>query len=55
MSLTVYRIPDWQNEPGLRHGFVGRNGGHSEGAYASLNVSFNVGDDPGPVKDNYCA
>ncbi|MCY4487696.1 MAG: peptidoglycan editing factor PgeF [Deltaproteobacteria bacterium] len=55
MDLTVYRVPAWAAEPGLRHGFAGRNGGNSAGAYASLNVSFNVGDDPRAVKDNYCA
>ncbi len=56
MDLTVYRVPSWTTaQPGLRHGFVGRNGGNSAGAYASLNVSFNVGDDPRAVKDNYCA
>ena len=54
MDLTVYRVPAWDAEPGLRHGFLGRNGGNSQGAYASLNVSFGVGDDPQAVKDNYC-
>ena len=54
MDLTVYRVPGWHAESGLRHGFLGRNGGNSQGAYASLNVSFGVGDDPNTVKDNYC-
>lgn len=54
MDLTVYRVPGWETEPELRHGFLGRNGGNSRGAYASLNVSFGVGDDPQAVKDNYC-
>ena len=54
MELTVYQVPDWESEPGLRHGFLGRGGGNSRGAYAGLNVSFGVGDDPQAVKDNYC-
>ena len=54
MGLTVYRVPQWESEPGLRHGFLGRGGGNSHGAYAGLNVSFGVGDDPQAVKDNYC-
>ena len=54
MELTVYQVPDWESEPGLRHGFLGRGGGNSQGAYAGLNVSFGVGDDPQTVKDNYC-
>ena len=54
MELTVYQVPDWESEPGLRHGFLGRGGGNSQGAYAGLNVSFGVGDDPQAVKDNYC-
>lgn len=54
MELTVYRVPGWETEPGLRHGFLGRGGGNSQGAYAGLNVSFTVGDEPLAVKDNYC-
>lgn len=54
MEPTVYRVPGWESEPGLTHGFLGRGGGHSQGAYAGLNVSFDVGDDPRAVKDNYC-
>ena len=54
MELTAYRVPEWEAEPVLRHGFLGRGGGNSQGAYAGLNVSFGVGDDPQAVKDNYC-
>ena len=54
MELTVYRVPGWEAEPGLRHGFLGRGGGNSHGAYAGLNVSFAVDDDSQAVKDNYC-
>jgi len=55
MDLTAYRVPGWEAGSGPRHGFLGRNGGNSRGAFASLNVSFGVGDDPRAVKDNYCA
>ena len=54
MELTAYRVPEWEAETVLRHGFLGRGGGNSQGAYAGLNVSFGVGDDPQAVKDNYC-
>ncbi len=55
MDIKVYQVAEWEAESGLRHGFLGRNGGNSQGAFASLNVSFSVGDDPQAVKDNYCA
>ena len=38
--------------PWLRYGFYGRIGGFSGGAYASLNPSFGVGDDPDHVAQN---
>lgn len=38
--------------PGLRHGFFGRQGGVSGGAYASLNVGLRGGDDLGLVLRN---
>jgi YfiH family protein len=37
---------------GLRHGFFGREGGVSEGLYASLNCGFGSGDDAGKVAEN---
>ena len=37
---------------GLDAFVTGRDGGVSEGAYASLNLSLGVGDDPGRVLDN---
>jgi polyphenol oxidase len=36
----------------IRHGFFGRNGGVSGGDFASLNVSWSVGDDPQVVGQN---
>ncbi len=40
-------------EPGIIHGFLGRLGGRSRGAYQSLNLSHFVGDDPQAVADNW--
>jgi len=37
---------------GIRHGFFGREGGHSTGLYAALNVSESTGDDPAIVAAN---
>ena len=36
----------------LRHGFFGRQGGVSEGVFASLNCGFGSGDDPDRVSEN---
>lgn len=38
--------------PKVRHGFFGRSGGVSKGAFAGLNVSWSVGDDPAVVDQN---
>jgi len=38
--------------PGVRHGFFTREGGVSEGVYASLNVGLGSGDDPQAVIEN---
>lgn len=38
--------------PGIRHAFFTRNGGVSEGLYASLNVGLGSGDDPDAVREN---
>jgi hypothetical protein len=43
---------DVLNLPGLGHGFSNRHGGVSSGAFASLNVSFGVGDDREAVREN---
>lgn len=54
MDLFWLKVPQWESKNGLLHGFLGRRGGKSEGNYASLNLSFRVGDDPQIVKDNLC-
>jgi YfiH family protein len=38
--------------PGLRHGFFTRRGGHSQGAFSSLNCGFGSGDDRETVARN---
>ncbi len=42
----------WRH-PGVVHGFLGRLRGQSRGAFASLNLSQFVGDDPGDVSANW--
>ncbi|WP_426167338.1 peptidoglycan editing factor PgeF [Sandarakinorhabdus sp. DWP1-3-1] len=37
---------------GVRHGFVGRQGGVSDGIFASLNVGLGSSDDPALVREN---
>lgn len=37
---------------GLRHGFLGRQGGLSRGMVAGLNVGLGAGDEPGAVAEN---
>ncbi len=54
MDLLCLKVPEWEKQEGLLHGFLGRHGGKSVGLYASLNLSFRVGDDPKIVKDNIC-
>ena len=54
MNLVWLKVPKLERHAGLLHGFLGRRGGKSVGPYASLNVSFRVGDDPQAVKDNIC-
>jgi YfiH family protein len=51
-GLPAYRSPLLAAYPELVHGFFTRRGGVSAGAFASLNLSFAVGDDPGAVTAN---
>ncbi|HKF28133.1 MAG TPA: peptidoglycan editing factor PgeF [Candidatus Binataceae bacterium] len=51
-TSTPPRLRAW-TEPGIIHGFLGRLGGRSRGAYESLNLSHFVGDDPQAVADNW--
>jgi polyphenol oxidase len=54
MKLVWLKVPQWEKEEGLLHGFMGRHGGKSVGPYAGLNVSYSVGDDPKIVSRNVC-
>ena len=54
MDLLWLQVPQWKNCAGLLHGFLGRRGGKGIGPYATLNLSFRLGDDPQVVKDNIC-
>ena len=54
MEITWLKVPEWESYPGLLHGFIGRRGGRSVGAYAGLNVSLRVGDEMQAVKNNIC-
>ncbi len=49
----LLRVPQWESLPGLIHGFCGRQGGSSQGSFASLNLSFAVGDQPSQVEENW--
>lgn len=40
------------HQPGLRHGFFSRQGGVSEGLFASLNCGLGSGDTPEAVREN---
>jgi len=54
MDFLALKVPSWERRGGPLHGFLGRRGGKSTGAFAGLNLSFRVGDDPEIVKDNFC-
>ena len=51
-GLSFYQFPLLQSLPGLTHGIFTRHGGRSQGSYASLNLSFSVGDDQQTVAAN---
>ncbi len=54
-SERVLASPLLAEVAGLRHGFSTRRGGVSVGPFASLNLGFNVGDDPTAVASNLAA
>ena len=54
MDINPIKVPQWEKYTGLLHGFAGRAGGKSEGAYTGLNASYRVGDDPKVVSQNVC-
>ena len=52
-GVTFLTFPNLSAQRGLIHGFSTRLGGRSDGCYAAMNLSFNVGDNPDTVKENY--
>ena len=52
-DTSTFSLPLWENLlPGLKTGITGKQGGFSEGAYASLNMGLHVNDGPEAVKKN---
>ncbi|HXQ22146.1 MAG TPA: peptidoglycan editing factor PgeF [Candidatus Acidoferrales bacterium] len=49
----ILRVPGWEAIPNLVHGFCGRRGGVSRGAFAELNLSRRAGDAPDGVQENW--
>ena len=52
MSIPFLESPALKIGTTIRHGFFGRRGGHSLGDFASLNVSFAMGDSEPAVRRN---
>lgn len=53
LPVPALRVPGWEDVAGLVHGFFGRAGGASRGAWATLNLSERVGDDLAAVEENW--
>jgi hypothetical protein len=51
-DVPILTSPLLTAAPGVRHGFFTRQGGVSEGLYASLNVGRGSGDEPARVTEN---
>src|SRR3972149_235864 len=54
MDVLRLVVEQWDRFDGLVHGFLGRGGGRSQPPYASLNLSYDNGDDTQTVKQNWC-
>ena len=52
MSLDLFTFGNLARVPGITHAVTTRQGGVSDGRYASLNVSFTVDDEPAHVEEN---
>jgi len=54
LENTVQNVV-YMTTPGItaKHAFTTRRGGASSGAFSSLNLGMNLGDDPGCVRENY--
>jgi len=53
VGVPILQVRAWQQVPGLFHAFLGRRGGVSTGAYASLNLGQHTEDDPAAVARNW--
>lgn len=51
-GVKYYLFPRLAALPGVRHAVFTRQGGVSRGAFATLNISFGVGDEPEAVREN---
>ena len=51
-TLNYYQFLHIKQFPNIMHGIFTREGGSSKPPYQSLNISFNVGDDPDNVQNN---
>ena len=54
MDIVRLVVHQWDRFDGLVHGFLGRVGGRSQPPFASLNLSFENGDDTQTVAQNWC-
>src|SRR3972149_10649227 len=54
MDILRLVVQQWDRFDGLVHGFLGRGGGRTPPPYASLNLSYENGDDTQTVKQNWC-
>ncbi len=52
-SLCFLSFPKLAKYDNLVHGFTTRMGGISKGCYSAMNLSFNTGDNPDTVRENY--
>lgn len=52
-GVSFITFKKFEKYPQLSHAFSTRIGGISESYYASMNLSFNVGDNPDTVRENY--
>ena len=54
MKILRLEVPQWERFGGLIHGFLGRFGGRGRPANASFRLSYDNGDDPQTIKQNWC-
>lgn len=51
-SLPIWQFDNFSSSKGIKHFVSSRHGGHSNGDFGALNLSFKVGDDPELVEKN---